>query len=222
LTLTTNSASDTTPPADVEQFSAVSGNQQITLSWTNPSDGDFIGVRIRYRTDRYPVGVNDGVLLGDFTGQPNGQVSTTHAELQNGVTYYYSAASYDLSGNFQSTAYAAAMPAVDGNPGVVDVSAGGGCGMGTITGPDGTPPSSGQSGVNLVSSYLLILFVGLWKWFRQIAAFLRHQQVYHYDDLIHEWQICLRALAVVRPLVRLAGVGQCWRGNLVLEPQWGV
>lgn len=103
-------SSDMTPPADVQHFSAVPGDREITLQWINPPDVDFAGVLIRYRTDRYPSGLNDGELLGDFTGQPNQSMSVTQSSLENGVTYYYAAASYDLHENRQSTAHASASP----------------------------------------------------------------------------------------------------------------
>jgi phosphodiesterase/alkaline phosphatase D-like protein len=109
-TFTTSALGDITPPADVENFTAVPGVQNVTLSWTNPSDPDFAGVRILYRTDRFPTDLNDGTLLGDFSGQPNQPVSVIHAGLESNVTYYYSASSYDRSGNFQNTARASAVP----------------------------------------------------------------------------------------------------------------
>jgi phosphodiesterase/alkaline phosphatase D-like protein len=109
-TFTTSALGDITPPADVENFTAVPGVQNVTLSWTNPSDSDFAGVRILYRTDRYPTDLNDGTLLGDFAGQPGESVTVLHAGLESNVTYYYSATSYDRSGNFQSTAHATATP----------------------------------------------------------------------------------------------------------------
>src|SRR5439155_635729 len=37
-------AADTTAPGDVQHFTAVPGNGQVTLSWTNPADSDFKGV----------------------------------------------------------------------------------------------------------------------------------------------------------------------------------
>ena len=42
---------DTTAPGDVANFNATPGPAQITLTWTNPTDTDFAGVMIRYRTD---------------------------------------------------------------------------------------------------------------------------------------------------------------------------
>jgi hypothetical protein len=132
---------DTTPPGDVQNFTAVGGDQQITLSWTNPPDSDFVGVRIRYRTDHFPADINDGTLLGDFTGQPNQTASTAHTGLQNGVTYYYSAASYDASGNYQSTAHASVTPSTSAD--TPNSTSSGGCGM--IFRKDGQHLGPGQA-----------------------------------------------------------------------------
>ncbi|WDT74630.1 MAG: fibronectin type III domain-containing protein [Candidatus Manganitrophus sp.] len=133
-TFTTAALGDVTPPADVENFRAVPGVQNVTLDWVNPSDPDFAGVRILYRTDRFPAGLNDGTILGDFAGQPNESVSVIHAGLESNVTYYYSASSYDRSGNFQNTARASAMPlgiaeSRSTSQGDGGAAAGGGCSM---------------------------------------------------------------------------------------------
>jgi len=125
--------SDTTPPADVQHFAATPGDRAIMLQWTNPPDVDFAGVFIRYRTDRYPSDLDDGELLGDFRGQPNQDMSVAHSNLENGVTYYYAAASYDLHENRQSTAHASASPSSSISPNDDEqnrkAAGGGGCAM---------------------------------------------------------------------------------------------
>ncbi|CAD7780195.1 MAG: Right handed beta helix region [Candidatus Methanoperedenaceae archaeon GB50] len=50
-----NAEPDITPPGEVSSFSVTPGNGQITLSWVNPTDDDFTGTMIRYRTDTYPT-----------------------------------------------------------------------------------------------------------------------------------------------------------------------
>jgi len=40
---------DTTPPGDVTNFIAQSGDRQVALSWTNPTDSDFKGTLIRIK-----------------------------------------------------------------------------------------------------------------------------------------------------------------------------
>ena len=215
-TVTTSAAADTTPPGDVQQFTAVGGDQQVTLSWTNPPDGDFVGARILFRTDRFPVGLQDGTLLGDFTGQPNGTMSTAHAGLQNGVTYYYSASSYDLGGNYQTTAFASATPTIER---VEDPSSsaamGCGGGAGAIAPQNGDRPGTGQSQLNLVPSVLVILLVGLLKWFRRTVSFLRRQEFRGATTVSRAWILVFSAVHRAHALVC---IGQCRRGDLVLEP----
>jgi len=132
FSFTTLSAADTTPPGDVEKFTAHPADKKVTLTWTDPPDSDYVGVRIIYRTDHYPTDMNDGQLLGDFTGSPNQKISTLQNGLNNDVTYYYAAHSYDSSGNFQSTAYASATPTASlssSATGSKSDSVSGGCGM---------------------------------------------------------------------------------------------
>jgi len=99
------------PPADVTNFTATAGNAQVTLSWINPTDADFAGTMIRYRTDGiYPVDYNDGILVCDRKNTPGSSDIFVHRGLQNGTTYYYSAFSYDAVGNYSQTAHAEATP----------------------------------------------------------------------------------------------------------------
>jgi len=104
------SVGDTTPPSDVRNFTAVPGDRQVTLTWTNPTDSDFAGVIIRYRTDTWPSDYNDGQLVCKRKGAPGSSDSFVHTGLQNGTTYYYSAFTYDSSGNYSQTARAVATP----------------------------------------------------------------------------------------------------------------
>lgn len=105
--------SDTTPPGDVQNFTALPGNSQVALSWTNPSDSDFKGVMIRYRTDGvFPANKSDGILLVDRNESPGTSDSFLHSGLKNGLTYSYSAFSYDNSQNYSTTAHAQASPNV--------------------------------------------------------------------------------------------------------------
>jgi hypothetical protein len=135
-------APDTTPPQDISGFTSSGGPGQVTLTWTNPPDADFMGVQIRFRIDRYPSGPTDGELLGDFTGQPNERGQAVHGGLLNGVTYYYAAASYDQSGNRQSTVYTSATPLPQGTA-VDQPTTAGGCGM--ILPSGGDPPGPWQA-----------------------------------------------------------------------------
>lgn len=166
-TFTTNPLGDTVPPADVEHFTAVPGTQTVTLSWVNPSDSDFVGVRVLFRTDRFPNGLEDGEVLGDFSGRINERITVIHAGLQDNVTYYYSASSYDNNGNYQQTAHASATPfgfSTGGSKANDGGSGGGGCAMvspnsGTASGPG---HSADMIGLILVLS-LAVLRKGIGK-----------------------------------------------------------
>ncbi|MFH2070296.1 MAG: fibronectin type III domain-containing protein [Elusimicrobiota bacterium] len=95
----TSPTTDTTPPADVGSFDAVSqavGNA-IDLSWTNPADTDYTGVLVRYNTTSAPANITDGIFL---TTAPVAQTSYSHTGLTNGTTYYYTAFAYDEVPNY--------------------------------------------------------------------------------------------------------------------------
>ena len=111
FTFTTKSPTDTTPPNDVTGFTATPSSGRVSLSWTNPTDADFKGVMLRYRTDgTYPTSKTDGLQAADQTGVPGATDYFDHVSLTNGVTYYYSAFTYDTTLNYSSTAHAQATP----------------------------------------------------------------------------------------------------------------
>lgn len=111
FTFTTKSPPDTTPPADVTGFTAIAGNGRISLSWTNPNDADLKGVMLRYRTDGvYPASKIDGIQATDRTATAGSRDYFQHLGLTNGVTYYYSAFTYDVALNYSNTAHAQAKP----------------------------------------------------------------------------------------------------------------
>ncbi|MCG3110724.1 MAG: fibronectin type III domain-containing protein [Candidatus Manganitrophus sp. SB1] len=163
-TLTTNPPTDSTPPADVENFTAVPGTQVITLSWVNPSDSDFVGVRIVYRTDRFPNGTEDGEILGDFSGRTDESITVLHAGLEENVTYYYSASSYDNNGNYQHTAHASAMPFgfSTGASNADDGGAGGGGGCTMVSPSSGAASGPGHS-ADMIGLILVLSLAALRK-----------------------------------------------------------
>ncbi len=67
---------------------------------------------IRYRTDgTYPINHNDGELVCDREAAPGSDDSFTHTDrVQNDITYYYSAFTYDNVPNYSETAHASATP----------------------------------------------------------------------------------------------------------------
>jgi len=109
-------SNDTTAPGDVSGFTATPDPGQITLHWTNPTDTDFAGVMIRYRTDgTNPQNKDDGSPIpndndGKIPGSPDQNMSYVHTNLDPTKHYFYSAFAYDTSNNFSQTAYADAQP----------------------------------------------------------------------------------------------------------------
>ncbi|MDO8682109.1 MAG: DUF4038 domain-containing protein [Armatimonadota bacterium] len=94
---------DTTPPAPITNFAATPGDQQITLSWTNPNDPAFAGVMIRHKTTGYPTSATDGEFVLNRLEAPGANSSFTHIGLTNGVTYYYRAFSFDSASNYNTS-----------------------------------------------------------------------------------------------------------------------
>lgn len=98
-------APDITPPLNVSDFTAMPGNKEITLSWKNPTDNDFRGVRIIRSEEMYPSSPFEGEYIYEGDG-----ISFVDKGLENGKRYYYTAFSYDDSGNFSSGAITFATP----------------------------------------------------------------------------------------------------------------
>jgi len=112
FSFTTQNSTDTTPPGDVTNFTAIPSNGRVSLSWTNPTDADFKGVMLRYRSDGvYPTSKTDGVLAADRPGVAGAKDYFDHVGLANGTTYHYSAFTYDVALNFSTTAHVNATPA---------------------------------------------------------------------------------------------------------------
>lgn len=95
---------DTTPPPAVTNLRAIPGDGQVTLSWSNPTGGDWAGTMVR-RDTAPPDGPESGELVTDTTGE-----SFIDAAVTNDVTYVYAAYSYDLAGNHSGPVQATATP----------------------------------------------------------------------------------------------------------------
>jgi hypothetical protein len=95
---------DVQPPAPVTQLVVDRRLGPLTLTWTNPSTADFAGTTIRYRTDRFPSGASDGVLLADGPGAPGSTDSVAHSGLAGGTTYYYAVYAHDEVPNYAEPA----------------------------------------------------------------------------------------------------------------------
>jgi CO dehydrogenase/acetyl-CoA synthase epsilon subunit len=90
---------DNVNPGSVSNFQAVGSDGQIALSWTNPTDPDFAGVKIIRKAASYPTSVTDGTELYSGTGN-----SYNNTGLANGVSYYYAAFAFDSTHNFSTIA----------------------------------------------------------------------------------------------------------------------
>ncbi len=98
-TNTTPNEDPATPPSAVDPFGAAGGDQAATLSWTNPSEGDFNYVIIRYSTTGYPASTSGGSEVATISCTPGSNSTYNHTGLANGVTYYYSIFPCDRCGN---------------------------------------------------------------------------------------------------------------------------
>lgn len=142
---------DITAPTDVKEFRAEPHDGTVHLSWVAPSDPDFAGVVVRYRTDgTYPVTEMDGLPVGDFKALPGEKVQTDHIGLRNKVTYYYSAFTYDIHGNYSRTAKISATPEEGERAPLAPVQAGG-CGM--------IIPKGGSSGPGQAADMMALIGV---------------------------------------------------------------
>jgi hypothetical protein len=94
----------------VSEFTAVGQNSQVVLSWRTPNDLHFTGTMIRYRTDGYPTGPEDGAMVVDQLNSSGSNDIFTHTNLSNWTTYYYCAFAHDIGPNYSLVAQAAATP----------------------------------------------------------------------------------------------------------------
>lgn len=101
---------DTSPPSPAGGASAVGQNTQVKINWSNPTNLDFVGVRIRWKLGGFPTGPTDGNALVDKPGARGAADTFTHVGLTNGVTYYYALFAYDDSGNFAPGVNVSAVP----------------------------------------------------------------------------------------------------------------
>jgi len=102
---------DSAVPTDPMVLGAIPGDGQVALSWTNPTDVDFAGTMIRYRTDgTYPINNSDGIEVCNKTTFPGTSDTHTLTGLSNGTTCYFSAFTYDKDGNYSKAAQISATP----------------------------------------------------------------------------------------------------------------
>lgn len=114
--------SDTVPPSDPSSFQAAAGDSEVYLSWINPAEADFAGVRVMVKYilgdpnySTFPSNKDDGELVYQSNLDPRpgvknpGQTITyRHGGLMNNTRYNYRAFAYDRCGNFSAGAVSAA------------------------------------------------------------------------------------------------------------------
>ena len=104
-TFKTLSLTDVIPPTNITDFEAMAGDRQATLTWQNPAKPDFKGVRIMRKEEFYSSDPEDGLRVYDSS-----EDSFTDTDLTNGIRYYYTAFTYDQSGNYSSGAVVSVVP----------------------------------------------------------------------------------------------------------------
>ncbi|MBY6842736.1 hypothetical protein [Clostridium botulinum] len=88
---------DKIPPTTVKNFTAKKGNAKVVLTWENPIDYDFAGVKILRKENEYPKSIVDGTVI--YVGANTTYVDTT---VTNDTTYYYRIFPYDTSDNYNT------------------------------------------------------------------------------------------------------------------------
>lgn len=99
-TVVLSAQDDVISPNKPTNFTAIAGNGQINLSWTNPSNSDLSGVKILRRTNYYPISPTNGTLIYKGIG-----TTYTNVGLTNGTTYFYTIFAFDTANNFSVVDY---------------------------------------------------------------------------------------------------------------------
>ena len=79
----------------VENVAVAPGDRQVILTWSNPTGADYLGTKVLRRSDRFPAGPNDGIMVSWDTG-----TISRDTGLVNGMTYYYGIFNHDKSFSF--------------------------------------------------------------------------------------------------------------------------
>lgn len=103
------------PPAPVATFTVTASSLATRLEWTNPTSGNYRGTMIRFSTTAPPASPADGTLLVNATASAGTTGAFNHAGLTNGVTYHYTAFTYD---NYSPRNYSAGIARI-GQPSIV-------------------------------------------------------------------------------------------------------
>ncbi len=87
--VTTGAVADTTAPADVTSLDATPGVSQVTLTWTDPADADFVQAVVTWTptggSPAQPLEVSKGTQTATITGLSNGTAYTFTVKTQDAV-----------------------------------------------------------------------------------------------------------------------------------------
>ncbi len=94
-------------PSNVSDLVVDASSGAVELSWTNPSDADFEGVRVLMCMDGFPSGPDDTDCTVVYSGVAN---ATSVETLMDGTTYYFGVFAQDAAGQFASGALGLGTP----------------------------------------------------------------------------------------------------------------
>ena len=94
---------DTTPPADPWRLGAVAQDDDVSLTWRNPTDPDHAGTRVMRSSSGYAQDPTD--TSGQTTVADTRTPFAVDPDLDSGI-YYYTAFSYDQDDNWSGAATA--------------------------------------------------------------------------------------------------------------------
>lgn len=90
---------DPYPTDPVVGFNVKSGTQSFELTWTNPKNLDFEGVKIVKNYEHYPANIEDGIEVLDSYGSKNTQ-KFTDTSIKKGMYTYYRIFPFDYHRNY--------------------------------------------------------------------------------------------------------------------------
>jgi hypothetical protein len=99
--VTINPTAQNRAPGTVSGVSATFENNKISLSWSNPSEGDLASIRVRRSTIAYTNSLTEGTPVGGAEGIKSAVEDTS---VSGETTYYYSVFAIDHGGNVSSAA----------------------------------------------------------------------------------------------------------------------
>ena len=91
---------------NIEGIDANAGDGAIKLCWINPNRADYLSSLVTRRTDRMPLGPEDGMVYSYW----NIGTTFTDTGLTNGQTYYYAFYAQDKNGGFSPGAGVSVIP----------------------------------------------------------------------------------------------------------------